>query len=117
MPYFLDEKTKQFDVELYRRLLAANDLSPGQFELNVRESLTNQRMVKFLEARIRVTPVEVEREFRLANEQRNLAFVRFSREDAMKKMKVPPAEVDAFLNDQERSIQINSYYAQNNSRY
>ncbi|MGE3261914.1 MAG: SurA N-terminal domain-containing protein [Bacteriovoracia bacterium] len=117
MPYFQDKDKKAFDVELYKRVLSSNNLSPGQFEQNVREGLINQRMMKFIEARIRVTPVEVAREYQLANEQRNLSFVRFAREDAYKKMKVDAKELDAFLADKDKSLQVNTFYTQNNSRY
>lgn len=116
-PYFQNKDKKAFDVETYKRVLAANNLSPGQFEENVRESLVSQRMMQFLEARIRVTPVEVEREYQLANEQRNLAFVRFTREDAMKKVKLDPKEVDQFLADKDKSLQVNTFYTQNNNRF
>jgi peptidyl-prolyl cis-trans isomerase D len=117
MPYFQDKEKKTFDVELYKRILGANNLSPQQFEQNVREGLINQRMMRFIEARIRVTPIEVEREYQLANDQRNISFVRFAREDAFKQMKVDQKDIDALVNDKEKSLQINSFYTQNNSRY
>jgi peptidyl-prolyl cis-trans isomerase D len=117
LPYFQDKEKKTFDLELYRRLLSENHLSPSQFEDGIREQLTNQRMMKFLESRIRVTPGEVEREYKLANETRNLEFVRFSREDAMKKMTVDPKQVDAFLADKNKEGMLTSYYVQNNVRY
>ncbi len=117
MPYFLDKATQKFDLQLYRKLLAENNLTTGQFEDNVRESLTNQRMQEFLASRIRITPAEVEREFKLANETRNLEFVRFSREDAMKKLSVEPKDIDAYLADKNKEGQVLSYYAGNSARY
>lgn len=117
MPYFLDDDKKTFNVDRYRKILSDNGLSPQQFEENVREGLTHQRMQKFLADRIRVTPAEVEREFKLSNDTRNLSFVRFSREDAMKKMQIDAGQVDAFLADKEKEAQINGYYAQNNVKY
>ena len=117
LPYFIDKEKKAFSVDLYKRLLAANNLSTGQFEQNVRESLTNQRMMSFLESRLRVTPTEVEREFKISNETRDLTFVRLTREDAMKRMKVDPKDLDAFLADKKKQPELESYYAQNNNRY
>ena len=117
MPYFLDQDKKTFNVDLYRKILSDNGLNPQQFEENVREGLTHQRMQKFLSDRIRVTPAEVEREFKLANDTRNLSFVRFSREDAMKKMQIDAGQIDAFLADKDKEAQINGYYAQNNVKY
>lgn len=117
LPYFQDKEKKTFSVELYRQLLAANNLSPAQFEANVRDSLTNQRMVQFLEARIRVTDKEVEREYQVSNETRNLSFVRLTREDAMKKLKVTDAELEAFMKSKDAELAITSHYAQNNHKY
>lgn len=117
MPYFQDKDKKTFNVDLYRKVLADNNLSPAQFEDSVRESLTNQRVVRFLEARIRVTPAEVAREFQVTNDTRNLTFVRFSREDAMKKMTVTPAQLEEFLNSKDADAQIRSFYATNNTKY
>lgn len=117
IPIFQDPTTKTFNVDLYRKALAERGLKAAQVEEDIRASMTQQRMQKFLSDRIRVTPSEVEREFKLANDTRNLSFVRFSREDAIKKMVVPAAELDAFLADKSKEAQINGYYAQNNTKY
>lgn len=117
MPYFQDKEKKTFDVDLYRKILAANGLNTGQFEERVKNQLTNQRLVSFLEGRIRVTPGEVEREYKIANETRNLEFVRYTREDGMKKIVVDGKQVDAYLNDKAKEPSIATYYAANNAQY
>ena len=116
-PVFQDKTTKGFSTELYKQVLAANQLTPGSFEANVKESLTNQHVIQFIEARIRVTPVEVEREYQISNETRDISFVKYAREDAMKEMKVDEAELNKFLADKNKEVAINNYYAQNNMRY
>jgi peptidyl-prolyl cis-trans isomerase D len=116
-PFFQNKEKKEFDVDLYRKLLTANGLSPGLYEEQVRNQLTNQRLVKFLEGRIRVTPLEVEREYKLTNDTRNVEFVRFSRDDAIKKIRVDPKEVDKLLADKTREGQVAGFYASNNARY
>lgn len=117
IPVFQDKDKKVFDVNSYKKVLEANNLTPAQFEDDVRQSLTNQRMQRFLADRIRVTPAEVEREFRISNETRGLAFRRFTRDDAMKKMVVGNEELEKFLKDPAREAQINGFYATNNLRY
>ncbi|HEY8278398.1 MAG TPA: SurA N-terminal domain-containing protein [Bdellovibrionota bacterium] len=117
LPYFQNPDTKKFDKDVYLKLLAANSMSPGEFEQKVRDDLTNERLRSFLEGRIRVTPAEVEREYRITNETRNLEFARFSKDDAIKKMAVAPKEVDAFLADKNKEVQVTSFYAGNNARY
>jgi parvulin-like peptidyl-prolyl isomerase len=115
IPQFQDKQTKQFDVNTYKGLLAANHLSTGEFEQRIKDELTNKRLVGFLQSRIRVTPQEVEREYKLNNETRNIEFVRFSRDDAMKKMVADPKAVDAYLKTSD--AQVVSYYASNSARY
>lgn len=117
VPNFQDPNNKQFSVAVYRKVLADNGRNTSEFEDEIREQLTLQRMQKFLEDRIRVTPAEVEREFQVSNNTRDLYFVRFSRDDAMKKMTVTDKDVDAFLADKNREAQITGFYAQNNVRY
>jgi peptidyl-prolyl cis-trans isomerase D len=114
---FQNPTTKAFDVNQYRAVLSSNGLSPSEFEANVRDELTHQRMQKFLQDRIRVTDLEVEREFRLVNEQRNIRFLRFTRDEAMKKLKVSSAEVESFLADKTKEQQVSSFYTQNNTRF
>lgn len=115
LPYFQNKQTKQFDVDTYKGMLAANHLTTGEFEARVKNDLTNKRLVGFLQSRIRVTPQEVEREYKITNETRELEFVRFSRDDAMKKMAADPKAVDEFL--KKNDAQIVSYYASNSARY
>ncbi len=117
IPYFLDKTTKQFDSKLYRDILSRNKLSPAQFEDSIREQVTNQRMVKFLEARIRITEGELEREYKVSSDQRELSFVRVTREAAVKKLSVDPAEVKKFLADSSKEEAIRTFYAQNNHRF
>ncbi|NUM87835.1 MAG: SurA N-terminal domain-containing protein [Bdellovibrionales bacterium] len=117
LPYFLDKATKQFSPSLYRDILSRNNLTPALFEDSIREQLTNQRMVKFLEARIRITEGELEREFKVSGEQRELSFVRVTRESAIKKLSVNPADVKKLLADPSREEAIRTFYAQNNHRF
>ena len=115
IPSFQNKDTKQFDVNQYKQVLAANQLTTGEFEQRVRDDITTKRLVAFLQSRIRVTPQEVEREYKITNETRNLEFVRFSRDDALKKMIVDPKAVEDFL--KKNDAQISSYYATNNNKY
>lgn len=117
LPYFLDKDSKKFSVELYKRILSQNNLSPGSFEAMVRDTVVSRRLMSFLESRIRVSDAELRREYELTGETRNLQFVRFTRETAYKKMHVAPEEVKKFLADPAKVNMIQTYYAQNNQKY
>lgn len=117
MPYFQDKDKKTFSVELYRNVLAANKLSPAQFEKNVRTHLIQRKMASFLENRIRVTDEEVKREYSVSNDKRNLQFVRITKDNAFKQMKVEPADVQKFLADPAKANMIQANYTSNKQKY
>jgi peptidyl-prolyl cis-trans isomerase D len=117
IPVFQNKQTKKFDRANYQAILANNGLSPSQFEDSVRASLSQQRLVQFLEGRIRITDEELRREYRLNSDQRDLEFVRFNRTDALKKVSVPAKEVDQFLADPSKQAVIQNFYTQNSHLY
>ncbi len=117
IPYFTNKDTKKFDKSLYQQILSQNNLSPSQFEDSIRASLSQQRLLRFLEDRIRITDEELRKEYRLTSDQRELEFVRFNHNDALKKIKVPAKEVDQFLADPARAPAIQSFYTQNSHLY
>ena len=117
IPAFIDKQSKKFNRELYVNVLKQNNLSPGGFEASVRNSLSQERLSRFLEARIRITDDELRREFRLTSEERELEFVRFSRSEAIKKIQAPKKEVDALLADPTKQAAIQGYYTQNRHLY
>lgn len=117
MPAFQDPAKKSFSVDMYKRLLEANHLSPAQFETNVRNFLVQRKLASFLENRIRVTEDEVKREYEVANERRNLTFVRITKDNAYKQMKVDSAEVTKFLADPSKANLIQANYEQNKTKY
>lgn len=117
LPYFLDKDKKTFSVELYRRLLSSNSISPGQFESDMRNRLIVQRMLQFLEGRVRVTDDELKRSYTIGGEQRNLAFIRIPREQAFARIKVSPTEVQKFLADPAKMNLVQTHYAANGQKY
>lgn len=117
IPVFHDKVTNKFDRNRYVSVLAQNNLTPGQFEASVRGSVSQERLMKFLEARIRITDEELRREFRLTSDQRELEFVRFSRTEAAKKVSVPAKEIDQLLADPAKQPMIQNFYTQNRHLY
>ena len=117
LPYFQDKTKKTFDIDTYRKLLQANNTSPSQFEAMVRDTIISRRLLGFLEARIRISDAELQREYELSGETRSLGFVRFTKEAAFKKMTVSSDEVKKFLADETKVNLVQTYYAQNNQKY
>lgn len=116
-PYFLNEDTKRFDVERYKQILTANNMTPGSYEAMVQEDLMRAKLVKFFQSRIRVSEVELRREYELAGDRRNLEYVRIRNEDAYPKMQVAKEQIDAFLADPAKENMIDAHYNSNIRKY
>ena len=115
--YFLDEKTKKFDLMQYRDRLAGADLTPGGYEEMVREDLMRKKILDFLQDRIRITDEELRREYKLAGDKRNLEFVRLRNDDAFPKMKVDQAEVNSYLLEPAKFNLVKGHYDANQRTY
>ncbi|MFZ9596332.1 MAG: SurA N-terminal domain-containing protein [Bdellovibrionia bacterium] len=99
-------KDGHFDVKLYRDILAANQYSAGSFEKSVREDLSLGRWENYFKDHIRVSEGEVEREFKLKNNLRNIKYVLFTSESAKAQVNVEPAEIQKFLADSSKASLI-----------
>ncbi|MEN9723213.1 MAG: hypothetical protein RJB38_1199 [Pseudomonadota bacterium] len=110
LPYF--QKNGKFDLATYRALLGANRLDPGKFEDMVREDLMMQRWQEQLRAKVQVSEDEVQREFRLLNEKRNLKYVALDLENGRKGVVIPEKEIQEFLKNPNLLAQAKARYEQ-----
>ena len=116
-PYFQNQDTKKFDIERYKQVLTANNMTPGGYEAMVQEDLMRGKLVKFFQSRIRVSDGELQREYELAGDKRNLEYVRIRNEDAYPKMQVTPDQIAAFLSDTSKKGSIEVHYNANIRKY
>lgn len=100
LPYF--QKEGRFDLAAYKSVLANNRLSPGGFEEMIRDDLTLQQWMESVKGTVQVADDEVEREFRIGGEKRNIKFVLLDTETGRKAVSVPAADIDAFIKDTAR---------------
>lgn len=98
LPYF--QKEGRFDLVAYRNILAANNLNPGAFEKMMRDDLTLQLWMEGIKSRVQVSPDELEREYKVSNDKRNIKFVLLDSETGRKAVPVSTEEVEDFLKDQ-----------------
>jgi hypothetical protein len=76
--YFLDKKSGAFDPTLYKRLLEANRRSPAEFEEDVREDLSRGRLTQLMRGAIRATNAELEDEFLVTENRRQVQYIAVS---------------------------------------
>lgn len=97
LPYF--QKEGRFDLTAYRNILAANNLNPGAFEKMMRDDLTLQLWMDGVKSRVQVSADELEREYKVSNDKRNIKFVLLDSETGRKAIPVSNSEIEDFLKD------------------
>ena len=95
MPYF--KKDGQFSAEQYKGVLEANRYSPSTFEELIRDDLLREQVSSFMSGRVHVSEREIENEFLVSKDLRQVDYVTVSRQFAQSKLSVTDAEVDTFL--------------------
>ncbi len=93
LPYF--KKDGKFDANLYKQLLAQNRLSVSGFEQQVRDDLIRGHFVRFVKNQLKVRDDEVKNEYQISEDQRQVDYVVFSREQAAKKLKIDAKDLMA----------------------
>ena len=114
---FKNKETKEFDLDLYRNLLAANNLSVGVYEKLIREDLVRTKLLNYLRQRIFVTNQELKHDYEIANRKRVIEYIYIRAEDAYPKMKLSNEELDSFLKDENKLASARNYYKENEKKY
>lgn len=94
----------RFDKETYLRLLRANQRTPADFELQLREQLLIQQMFTLIGDEVTVSEREARDEVIVRQEQTRLSFVRFPAGDYLEAVPVTPEALAA-------------WYGENSERY
>jgi hypothetical protein len=104
------QKEGRFDPVTYKSVLRANSLAPGGFEKLVRDEISQQSWQSYFRGRVRTSESEVQREFLMTNEKRDIKYVLLTAENGKKGLRVQQAEVDAFLKDSAKLERIKGQY-------
>jgi peptidyl-prolyl cis-trans isomerase D len=94
----------RFDFETYRAVLRANDWLPAEYELSIRNTLTDQMVRKMVAAAVQVSDNEARQEFDLNNQKIGLAYI-----------EVPYLKFIPGI--QPKADQIKKYYAANREQF
>ncbi len=101
------QKDGRFDKTLYRNLLQANALTPVRYEEMVGRELMDRKFREFLVSLVQITPVEVDRELRIAREKRKFKYVYVDHESVRKLLPkdLKPEEQSAKLDEKVAEIE------------
>ena len=112
------KKDGKFDVNQYRSVLEANNLSPGSFEKMMREDLSVQQWMEYFRARAHVSEEEIKQDYLMAQDKRNVRYVLITPESVKDEITVTAEEIKKFIADptQANLVQI-KFDAGKNSIY
>jgi hypothetical protein len=93
------QKDGKFDFLTYKQVLEGNHYTPGGFENMIRDDLSMQEWNNYFKERIHVSNEEVQREFIVKNDKRNIKYVLLTPESMKKMITVDPVQVKNLLKD------------------
>lgn len=93
------QKDGKFSVTAYKEVLDANHYTPSSFERLVREDIAMQQWEQYFQTRVRVSQEELNRDFLMTNEKRNIKYVALTPETGKKSVEVTPDELKKFMAD------------------
>ncbi len=88
-----------FDGAVYKRVLGAQGMTPGQFEESYRQDLLMQKVQQFVGLPAAVTDEEAHSAFEFAGERRSIEYAVLSATSFATEAKVDPAAVTAFYEE------------------
>jgi hypothetical protein len=87
----------QFDLGTYKKVLEANQYTPGGFERMMREDMSAAQWQDYFRNRTHVSDTEIKQQFMTNEDKRNVKFVLLTSDVGKKLVKVDPKEVEKFL--------------------
>jgi parvulin-like peptidyl-prolyl isomerase len=96
------QKEGRFDLVSYQQTLESNRYTPAAFERMVGEELSVQKWGSFVRKRVHVSERELQQEFQISQDQRNIKYVVLNQETGKKGLVIDPTEVKKFLSDPAR---------------
>lgn len=94
-PVFHDDNGK-FDAERYRRFLASMDMSPGEFEKDMRDDMLRAKLMQYVAMSAGLSDAETRSMYGFRLEKRDMEYVLFSDEEYGKKAEISDDEVSAY---------------------
>jgi len=95
------QENGQFDLYKYKNLLSQNNITPAQFEKDVRDQIINEKWDEYLNGFAKVSESEVIEEYKMLHDERKVRFLYMTFEDARKLVSLSPSEVNKYLEQPE----------------
>jgi peptidyl-prolyl cis-trans isomerase D len=103
---YLQDQGKFIGVERYKALLAANDLTVEDFEENVRTEQLQKKVRAVVTDALDVSDSELRQEFSKANQQTQVVYALFKKDDFKKRVKATDADLRAYFDAHKTDYQM-----------
>lgn len=113
LPYF--QTANRFDIEKYRQLLAANSLTPSEFEDLVRKQIQREAIIGLL-SQVPVSKSMATLRNRLSREEAKAFIVEIEDNALRQSINITPQEINELLADQTRLEQIRNMFESRRSQ-
>lgn len=105
MPYFYNEQG-QFDTQLYREILAQQQMTPGQFENEVRLAIMQNKIRQFATLPAEVEDSEVKELFDFSSEQRRIDYLMIAAVDYAAEVSPEDSQVQAYYEENKEAYKL-----------
>ena len=115
LPYF--KKDGQFQSDAYKNILAANRLTPGEFERKLRQDIKNQRSRQLFESSMMVSDLQKSIEKELRSSKVNLEFVQLNAAEFAKNNKVTNDQIAKMWANSDFKKKVEESFKSNEATY
>lgn len=105
MPYFYNEQG-QFDTDLYRRILAQQQMSPGQFEHEIAQAIMQNKIRQFATLPAEVEAKEVKDLFDYSSEQRSIEYLLVPAADFTETVTPDDSQIQAYYEEHKETYKL-----------
>jgi len=93
-----------FDEPLYRRILRANRVAPGQFEKERKDELLIEKLLDITRDSVHLSEAEVREQYQVEREKINVNFIRLARNDHVQEATVSAEELKAYYEQNQEEL-------------
>ena len=115
LPYF--KKDGQFQSDAYKNILAANRMTPGEFERKLRQDIKNQRSRQLFESAMIVSDLQKGIEKELRSSKLNLEFIALNGTEFAKFNRITPEQLAQKWANPEFKKKVEDSFKANESTY
>lgn len=105
LPVFQDASGK-FDPELYKRILSAQNVNPGEYEASLAEDILDEKLMRYVGMGAGISEAETEKLFTFSLEKRFADYVLFSPAEYRTKVELSEEDITRYYDTHKESFRL-----------